>query len=63
MLTLDGYGSHLNVPSALRVLHEHKIHVIKEEGDASDTNEAYDANVAKADKLRFGGCLTLFGQS
>ncbi len=50
MLNLDGYGSHLNVPCALRILHEHKIHVVKEEGGASDTNQAYDTNVAKADK-------------
>jgi hypothetical protein len=50
VLNLDGYGSHLNVPCALRILHEHKIHVVKEEGGASDTNQAYDTNVAKADK-------------
>jgi hypothetical protein len=50
VLTLDGYGSHLNVSSALQVLHEHKIHIVKEEGGASDTNQAYDASVAKADK-------------
>ncbi len=49
-MTLDGYGSHLNVTSAMKVFHDNKIHVVKEEGDASDTNQPYDASVAKADK-------------
>jgi len=49
-LTLDGFSSHLNVPSAMQVLYDHKILVVKEEGDASETNQAYDQSVAKQDK-------------
>jgi hypothetical protein len=49
-MILDGYGSHLNVTSAMKVGHDYKIHVVKEEGDASDTNQPYNESVAKADK-------------
>jgi len=49
-LTLDGFSSQLNVPSAMQVLYDHKILVVKEEGDASETNQAYDQSVAKQDK-------------
>jgi hypothetical protein len=50
VLTLDGFSSHLNVPEAMDVFHEHKIFIVKEEGDASDTNQPYDQAVAKDDK-------------
>jgi hypothetical protein len=49
-LTLDGFSSHLNVPSAMEAFHRHKIFIVKEEGDASDTNQPYDQSVAKSDK-------------
>jgi hypothetical protein len=34
----------------MRAFHDHKIHVVKEEGDASDMNQPYDTSVTKADK-------------
>jgi hypothetical protein len=48
-MTLDGYGSHL-LPEALVVFSNHRIEVLKEEGDTSAVNQAYDQAVAKADK-------------
>jgi hypothetical protein len=50
VLTLDGFSSHLNVPEAMEVFHEHKIFIIKEEGDASDTYQPYNQAVEKDDK-------------
>jgi len=49
VMFLDGYVSHLN-PQALEIYANHKILCVKEEGDASDTNQSYDRHVAKADK-------------
>jgi hypothetical protein len=48
-LTMDGYGSHL-LPEALVVFSKHRIEALKEEGDTSAVNQAYDQAVAKADK-------------
>ena len=48
-MTLDGYFSHLE-PEALKVFADHKILIIKEEGDTSQVCQAYDRDVAKADK-------------
>ena len=48
-LSLDGFGSHLT-PAALEVFAKYKILVSKEEGDTSQVSQAYDQNVAKADK-------------
>ena len=50
VLTLEGFGSHVNVTEAQKVFHEHKIFVVKEEGDTSAVNQPYDQSVAKADK-------------
>ena len=41
----------------MQCFHDHRIHIVKEEGDASDTNQAYDQSVAKADKARIRGLL------
>ncbi|KAL9182733.1 hypothetical protein ACHAXT_004012 [Thalassiosira profunda] len=49
VFSLDGFGSHLD-SAALEVFAEHKILVIKEEGDTSHVSQAYDAFVAKEDK-------------
>jgi hypothetical protein len=49
LMSLDGYGSHLQ-PKALVVFAEHNIEVLKEEGDTSHVNQAYDQSVAKTDK-------------
>ena len=48
VLSLDGYGSHLDAESLL-VFHAHKILVLKEEGDTSQVSQAYDQDVAKHD--------------
>ena len=49
VMTLDGFGSHLQ-PEALKVFSDHKILVVKEEGDTSHVCQAYDKDVAKEDK-------------
>lgn len=50
-LTLDGFSSHLLVPAeALPSFTNALIEVIKEEGDTSQVNQAYDQSVAKEDK-------------
>lgn len=47
---LDGFGAHLNNLHANRVRYEAKILSLKEEGDSSSINQAYDKHVAKSDK-------------
>ena len=47
--TLDGFVSHLEV-DALKLLAEHKILIVKEEGDSSQVCQAYDNKVTKNDK-------------
>ena len=46
-LSLDRYGSHVNVTKALEILSAHKIRFMKEEGDTYHVNQAYDQFVAK----------------
>jgi hypothetical protein len=48
-MTLDGFGSHL-LPEALQAFTDAKIEVVKEEGDTSKVNQAYNQSVAKEDK-------------
>ena len=48
--TLDGFGSHVNVNEAHGIFAQHKILIIKEEGNSSHVNQAYDQLTAKADK-------------
>jgi hypothetical protein len=59
VLSLDGFGSHLEA-SALLLFEEHKIIVIKEEGDTSHVSQAYDQMVAKADKRKFRELIDTF---
>ena len=47
-ITLDGFGSHVNVHSTQQIFSDHKILIIKEEGDTSHVNQAYDQQVAKS---------------
>lgn len=47
VLSMDGFGSHVNVNRAQQTFHDHRILVIKEEGDSSHVNQAYDQFVAK----------------
>ena len=49
-LTLDGFGLHVNVHVCQEIFAKHKIMICKEEGDTSQTNQAYDQFTARADK-------------
>ena len=57
--TLDGFKSHVNSPEALQVYWDHKILLIKEEGDSSHVNQPFDRLVAKADKLNMRSLLAM----
>ena len=50
IVSLDGFGSHVNVHAAQEAFFEQKIMILKEEGDTSHLNQAYDQSVAKNDK-------------
>ena len=50
MFSLDGFGSHVNVNDAHKIFEAYKIMVVKEEGDTSQVNQAYDQLTAKEDK-------------
>jgi hypothetical protein len=67
VMSLDGFSSHVNVDSAHKVFHDRKIFVVKEEGDTSHVNQAYDQSVAKADKASMRtiliSCATLLASS
>jgi hypothetical protein len=56
----DGCGSHVNNLHALEVRERHKIVAVKEEGDSSHVNQAYDKHVARSDKSFFREFLALF---
>ena len=47
---LDGFGAHLSNVESLRKRFASKILTLKEEGDSSHVNQAYDKHVAKSDK-------------
>ena len=55
-MTLDGYSSHL-VGDVLEIFNEHKIFIIKEEGDTSQVCQPCDQHVAKSDKLQVRSLL------
>ena len=46
----DGFGAHLTNLNALKQRADAKILSIKEEGDSSSYNQAYNKHVAKSDK-------------
>ena len=46
----DGFGAHLASLDAFKKRHEMKFFSVKEEGDTSHVNQAYDKFVAKSDK-------------
>jgi hypothetical protein len=48
-VTCDGYSSHLSA-AAYDTFREHKIFLVQEDGDTSQTNQPYDQYKAKADK-------------
>ena len=47
---VDGFGAHLKKYDALKMRLDAKIICVKEEGDSSSVNQAYDKFVAKSDK-------------
>ena len=51
LLSLDGFGSHLNVLEALEIFDAHKILLLKEEENSSHVYQNYDQLVANQDKL------------
>ncbi|GFH45620.1 hypothetical protein CTEN210_02094 [Chaetoceros tenuissimus] len=50
VLSLDGYNAHVHCTEALQMFADHKIFVVKEEGESSQVNQAYDQNAAREDK-------------
>ena len=50
IVSLDGFGSHVDVHEAHMIFAKNNILIIKEEGDTSQVNQAYDQFVAKEDK-------------
>jgi len=46
----DGFGAHLLSYNAMKICMDNKILSLKEEGDSSHVNQAYDKFVAKGDK-------------
>ena len=48
-LSLDGFCSHLQA-KAYPILNEHNIQLVLEDGDTSQTNQAFDQFKAKEDK-------------
>jgi hypothetical protein len=61
VLTLDGFSSHLNVPEAMAVFREHKIFIVKEEGDAFDTNQPTTRQWKKMTRKTSNICWTHAG--
>ena len=55
----DGFGAHLTNLNSLKQRAEAKILSIKEEGDSSSYNQAYNKHVAKSDKHHQRHSLTL----
>lgn len=53
----DGFGPHLSSLAAMEIRHENKILSMKEEGDSSHVNQAYDKFVAMSDKVHKRECL------
>ena len=47
---LDGFGAHTNSHPASKYRYDNKVLSLKEEGDSSSINQAYDKDVAKSDK-------------
>lgn len=48
---VDGFGPHVSSVKAMEIYASRKILLLKEEGDASHVNQAYDQEVAKKDKV------------
>ena len=55
-LTLDGFGSHLQAV-AYDIFNQYKIQLVVEDGDTSQTNQAFDQQKAKEDKRNIRNLL------
>ena len=58
MKIVDGFGPHVSSLAAMTSYGNKKILLMKEEGDASHVNQAYDQSVAKDDKVTMRHSLT-----
>ena len=56
---IDGFGPHTSSPEAMQIYRDHKILLVKEEGDTSHVCQAYDQDVAKKDKSAMRDALAL----
>ena len=54
-----GFGPHLSNLNAMQIRYDNKILAVKEEGEASHVNQAYDKFVAKEDKTLKRECLAI----
>ena len=54
---VDGFGPHVSSETAMQIYADHKIVLLKEEGDSSHVNQSYDQHVAKADKKSMRAAL------
>ena len=54
---IDGFGPHVSSEAAMQIYYDHKIVLLKEEGDSSHVNQAYDQEVAKSDKRSMRAAL------
>lgn len=60
---IDGFGPHTSSLDAMQIYYDAKILLLKEEGDASHVNQAYDQEVAKNDKITMRECLRYLRES
>jgi len=60
MLSVDGFGCHCNDVKVMQLYRDSNIHLIKEEGDSSHVNQAFDRLVAKQGKAMARYMLSLF---
>ena len=60
---IDGFGPHTSSIDAMETYYESRILLLKEEGDSSHVNQAYDQMVAKDDKVTMRDCLSYLRQS
>ena len=54
---IDGFGPHVSSEAAMQIYYDKKIVLLKEEGDSSHVNQAYDQEVAKSDKRSMRSAL------
>ena len=60
---IDGFGPHTSSEQAMQIFADHKILLLKEEGDSSHVNQSYDQKVAKDDKRSMRDSLAYLRES